>query len=326
MGLEWGRLVDGTAVPSSQGAVRAAEWLAEHRGPPPRQVVIALYAGAAVVTTADVAWASGSAVALLWAPMVVVGVAIGARFTAVACMVLAVGAGVLSDLIGDVSTAELVLDAVVRAVGVLAIAFLTSWSVLGTVELSRRSRTDASTGLLNRAGFLAAAERERERAVRNRTSLSLVYFDLDGLKAANDRHGHAHGDAAIAGFAGHLDRCRRIIDAAGRLGGDEFALLLPDTDARGVQQVLRRLFRAVDRDAACLPASAGAVTWDRPPSVPAMVRQADRLMYRSKQNGGRVWVMLDLADGPHGVRPAPGAAGAALVRPSPIAEPAHHGT
>jgi diguanylate cyclase (GGDEF)-like protein len=315
---------------SDAGPVRAAEWLAEHRGPPPRCAVVGLYVGAAAVAAVELTWTSSSAVALLWAPMAVVGVAIGARLTATACMVLAVATGLASDRMAGVSTLELALDGLVRAAGLLTIALLTSWSVLGTVELARRSRTDASTGLLNRSGFLAAAERERERAMRNGTSLSLVYFDLDGLKAANDHHGHAHGDAAIAGFAQHLDRSRRIVDVAGRLGGDEFALLLPDTGARGVQQVLRRLYRAIDRDAACLPASAGAVTWAHPPSVPAMLRQADRLMYRSKQDGGRAWAMLDLAaDGPGGTRPprAPVAAAAAEpARPPLVAEPAHHGT
>ena len=296
----------GVGTRSTDAPVRAAEWLAEHRGPACTPVLVTVHVVAVGVATADLLWASKAATVLLWAPLVIGAVASGAKLATGTFIGVAIAAGVVADVSTETSTAAITVDALVRLVGLVGVAALTSWSVLATVELARRSRTDVSTGLLNRAGFLAAAERERQRAVRDGTSLSVVYFDLDGLKEANDHHGHARGDVAIARFAHHLDRSRRIVDVAGRLGGDEFVLLLPTTDATGVQQVLRRLYRAVGSDAACLPASAGAVTWARPPSVRNMLRQADRLMYRSKQDGGRSWVMLDLTEGRH--RPAPAAA------------------
>ncbi len=311
----WARVLDwctgsGVGTRSTDAPVRAAEWLAEHRAPACAPVLVAVHVAAVGVATADLLWASQAAMALLWAPLVIGAVASGAKLATVTFVGVAVATGVVADIAADTSGAATTVDAVVRLVGLVGVATLTSWSVLATVELARRSRTDVSTGLLNRMGFLAAAERERQRALRNGDSLSVVYFDLDGLKETNDHHGHAWGDVAIARFAHHLDRSRRMVDVAGRMGGDEFVLLLPATDATGVQQILRRLYRAIGSDAACLPASAGAVTWARPPSVRNMLRQADRLMYRSKQDGGRSWVMLDLTDG----RPPPAPTPAAVPR------------
>lgn len=290
--LDW--CTGGGAGTSADAPVRAAEWLAEHRSPRSPAVLVALHSAAAAIATADLLWASRAGTALLWAPLVIVTVVLGARLTTLTAIVVAVAVGLLVDRTDKVSGGTTAIDALVRGLGLVGVAVLTSWSVLATVELARRSRTDVSTGLLNRAGFLAAAERERERAVRNGTPVSIAYFDLDGLKEINDHHGHTHGDAAIARFAHHLDRSRRIVDVAGRLGGDEFALLLPATGSRGVQQVLRRLYQEIDRDPSCPPASAGAVTWAEPPNVRGMVRQADALMYRCKGRGGSSWVTLDL--------------------------------
>lgn len=66
------------------------------------------------------------------------------------------------------------MDALFRFAGLTVVAVIASWAVLATVELARRGTTDHATGLLNRASFFAALERERERALRERQVLSLV--------------------------------------------------------------------------------------------------------------------------------------------------------
>ena len=55
---------------------------------------------------------------------------------------------------------------------------------------------------------------------------SVIYFDLDDLKAVNDRFGHAAGDAALKAVADRLAGHVRETDVVGRMGGDEFAVLL----------------------------------------------------------------------------------------------------
>jgi diguanylate cyclase (GGDEF)-like protein len=89
---------------------------------------------------------------------------------------------------------------------------------------------DALTPLLNRRAFVRELARMLAAVERYGGQASLVYFDLDGLKALNDRFGHAAGDAALRTVAGELIGNVRASDAAGRMGGDEFAVILTQTN------------------------------------------------------------------------------------------------
>ena len=56
-------------------------------------------------------------------------------------------------------------------------------------------------------------------------------IDIDHFKAINDRHGHAAGDAVLAGGRRAMRGRLRAEDQLGRLGGEEFLALLPDAAA-----------------------------------------------------------------------------------------------
>jgi diguanylate cyclase (GGDEF)-like protein len=268
------------------------EHIAERHATTGRSRVV-LAAAVAVVASIDWVVVVTDGPVLLWVPLVAAAVLAEQRIEAMLVVVVSVVVGVLSAPEGA-SAGAIATGAVARAAGLALVVAVTTWAVRAARELAHRSRTDPATGLLNRAGFLSVLERERERARRGDSTLSLVYLDLDGLKRANDIHGHAVGDELLLRFATHLDRTRRTVDVAARLGGDEFGLLLPGTDAAGVAQVLERLFGALDRDARCLPVSAGAATWLLPPRAEEMLRVADEAMYRAKRSGGQSWVLADV--------------------------------
>ncbi len=78
------------------------------------------------------------------------------------------------------------------------------WTI---AELEERADVDPMLDVLNRRGF----ERELARALafvkRYGTPAVLMYIDLDGFKAVNDRHGHAAGDHGLGEAVGGW--CRR---------------------------------------------------------------------------------------------------------------------
>ena len=86
---------------------------------------------------------------------------------------------------------------------------------------------DALTGLGNRAQF----QRALEEVANERHDAVLLMVDLDHFKEANDRHGHAAGDAMLRAVAVHLRMAACHGDLVCRLGGDEFAILLRGSDA-----------------------------------------------------------------------------------------------
>lgn len=163
------------------------------------------------------------------------------------------------------------------------------------VALRRRLRlerhladTDALTGLANTRAFLGALEGERDRAARYRHPFTVVYGDLDGFKAVNDRLGHAEGDEVLKRVADALAAAARSTDVVARMGGDEFALLLPETDEAAAEIVVDKIHRAVERVAAergCrLGVSLGAVTFAEPPAdAEAALTLADDRMYEEKR-------------------------------------------
>jgi GGDEF domain-containing protein len=90
------------------------------------------------------------------------------------------------------------------------------------MQLETIAFVDALTGLPN----LRAAKMQFEifTAVAKRAgfAFTLMVWDLDHLKAVNDREGHAAGDRYINAFCRHLQGCLRKGDVAFRMGGDEF--------------------------------------------------------------------------------------------------------
>lgn len=95
---------------------------------------------------------------------------------------------------------------------------------------------DPLTPALNRRAFVRELSRALAFQARYGGEAAVIYFDLDGLKALNDAHGHAAGDAAIQAVIAVLADGVRESDVVGRLGGDEFAVLLARASLEDARQ------------------------------------------------------------------------------------------
>jgi diguanylate cyclase (GGDEF)-like protein len=159
---------------------------------------------------------------------------------------------------------------------------LTIWVAVGvltdvTTRLRSQAATDQLTGLQNRAGLRAAAEREHALAVRTGAPLAVCVIDLDGFKVVNDRHGHAAGDTLLVELATAWRTRLRRCDLLGRQGGDEFVLVLPATTAEQAGVALARL--RVDNP---IEWSAGVAEWGPGESYETCLARADRDLYAAK--------------------------------------------
>jgi diguanylate cyclase (GGDEF)-like protein len=131
------------------------------------------------------------------------------------------------------------------------------------------------------------------RAAHRRSRAALVFLDLDGFKAVNDRLGHAAGDVVLQAMSERLRAGTRSSDLVARMGGDEFTVLVSDLaradDAALVARgLLERLVRPVtlDDEEVSLSASAGiSVFPEDGDDALTLLRHADLAMYRAKQEG-----------------------------------------
>jgi diguanylate cyclase (GGDEF)-like protein len=88
------------------------------------------------------------------------------------------------------------------------------------------AETDALTGARTRRAGLADLEHEVDRARRTSAPLTVAYLDVVGLKAVNDTHGHAAGDALLQQVVHAVRAQLRSYDTIVRVGGDEFVCVL----------------------------------------------------------------------------------------------------
>jgi len=120
-----------------------------------------------------------------------------------------------------------------------------SVSLARLAEAERQANEDSLAPVSNRRAFLRHLARSIGFVERYGAASSLLYFDLNDLKAINDNHGHAAGDAALIHVAYVLRGHTRNSDVVGRLGGDEFGVLLTHADADAAAQKAAALADAV---------------------------------------------------------------------------------
>ncbi|WP_174300446.1 GGDEF domain-containing protein [Caulobacter sp. S45] len=156
-------------------------------------------------------------------------------------------------------------------------------------EVEQLADRDPLTPVLNRRAFLRELQRTAAFCARYGAPAALVYLDLDGFKAVNDRYGHAAGDAMLEAVAqGLLDNVRES-DVVARLGGDEFAVLLAQADAGAAMAKAASLTTELEGApvvfegrAIAIRISAGVRTYERGLTPAQWVAEADAAMFVRK--------------------------------------------
>jgi diguanylate cyclase (GGDEF)-like protein len=158
--------------------------------------------------------------------------------------------------------------------------------------LERLADEDALMPIANRRAFVRELSRMLSFAERYGTPVSIVYFDLNGLKRINDEHGHAAGDAALQHVARTLVESIRNSDIVGRLGGDEFGVLLVQTDEETARRKAETLAVAIatrpllwQGQEIALSAAYGTHSFTGAENAASVLDAADRAMYDCKRAG-----------------------------------------
>ncbi len=145
-------------------------------------------------------------------------------------------------------------------------------------KLRKQTDVDPLTGLKNR--------RTLRQVLLEAPDASLIYVDVDGFKAINERFGHEIGDECLTRTAFELSRAFRPSDHFFRLGGDEFLVVAPELNPEQAHERTEGVRATLLQPSASCPSislSVGIVGLSEETSPDEALREADRRVLRAKQ-------------------------------------------
>lgn len=165
-------------------------------------------------------------------------------------------------------------------------------------KVVRIAERDQLTKSFNRHAIMETLSREKGRADRIGSPVSVCILDLDHFKQLNDEHGHLIGDRVLKQFAKRARSELRTMDAIkpcdqrrslGRFGGEEFIAMLPGTRLGGAAICAERIRTcAADEPFDGLyhvTISIGVAEYQRGETVEEWLARADDALYEAKAAG-----------------------------------------
>jgi diguanylate cyclase (GGDEF)-like protein len=165
---------------------------------------------------------------------------------------------------------------------------------------------DSLTSLPNRKLFMDRCEQALSLAKRRDSVAAVLWIDLDGFKAVNDKLGHAAGDALLQQVAQRLKTRIRDSDTLARIGGDEFAVVMSDVqNSVAVALVANALVASLNdpfnlpQGVAHISCSIGVALYpEQALTVETLIQCADMAMYTAKHAGkNQVQISGDIRPG-----------------------------
>ncbi|TWO79452.1 putative bifunctional diguanylate cyclase/phosphodiesterase [Denitratisoma oestradiolicum] len=175
------------------------------------------------------------------------------------------------------------------------------------------TRSDPSTGVLDRYGCLELVTKLAAWAEGSHKPLVALWIDLDRFRQINESFGHLGGDNMIVQIAERLKS--RLYGRAelARMGGDEFVCLAPNLDRHHAEDLAREVLQVIE-----LPLRLGEILLHPSASIGIAILESgedpfvflertDQAMIAAKRQGGNRYVFS-------GDEPMPGRLGILLAR------------
>lgn len=173
-------------------------------------------------------------------------------------------------------------------------------------DFQHNSLHDSLTSLPNRRLLQEQIEQAAQRAQRNHSTAAILFADLDGFKAVNDKYGHQAGDELLKAVAGRLSELVRSGDTLARVSGDEFVFLCEElSDTSDAELLAARVTEAFTEpfDLRCVDAPVSmtasvGIAYAGPGSEISdqLVVEADMAMYQVKRRGGGDHQIIDIRE------------------------------
>ena len=176
--------------------------------------------------------------------------------------------------------------------------FVIVFSDISDIKLSEErlhylAHHDPLTGLPNRLFLNDRLEQAILHGKRQKTSVTVMFIDIDHFKQINDSMGHAAGDLLLRTTAERLVMAIRETDTVARLGGDEFSIILTDVNqSTDHEAIAKKILDTVSQPVSLqelgkvqLSVSIGIASHHAELSADELLENADTAMYVAKKSG-----------------------------------------
>ena len=162
-------------------------------------------------------------------------------------------------------------------------------------KLKEQVQIDALTGIYNRRTIFGLLEKELQKALREKSGITIAMIDVDFFKRINDTYGHPIGDKVLKEIATRMRKRLRPYEHIGRYGGEEFLII--STGQKTVElatKILERIAEEVRNSVIeagdiSIPVTISigftCLMNDKEITAEELVSTADKALYTAKENG-----------------------------------------
>ncbi len=159
-------------------------------------------------------------------------------------------------------------------------------------QLRKLAMLDPLTSLPNRRYLQSRMEGMHQEFLKSGIPWGVLFFDIDRFKRVNDTYGHDIGDRVLTMVSKTLSLAAGPFDTIARWGGEEFAGIFPNVTLESLEKTAERLRMLVEHSWTeeeelhiNVTISIGGTVATPEETPEETVRRADKLMYRSKEEG-----------------------------------------
>lgn len=159
-------------------------------------------------------------------------------------------------------------------------------------ELKNKANRDGLTGAYNHGYFYDEIVAQMKMAKEEKSSLALLYIDIDHFKYYNDLNGHLKGDEALKKIAQLLQESVDDEDIVARYGGEEFVILLKHTFLKEASLIGEKIRQLVEdtyieaqeyQPSGNFTISVGVSSYpEQAQDTKELIKYADDALYRAK--------------------------------------------
>lgn len=162
-------------------------------------------------------------------------------------------------------------------------------------KLKEQVQIDALTGIYNRRTIFGLLEKELQKALREKTGITIAMIDVDFFKRINDTYGHPIGDKVLKEIAARMRKRLRPYEHIGRYGGEEFLII---STGQKTVELATKIFERIAEEVRSSLIEAGDISIpvtisvgftylmnDKEITAEELVSAADKALYTAKENG-----------------------------------------